>query len=121
MNWEPITRAEIIEEISKGELCLGGEELLFWNKVKIIPEKWGEKDRGMKGNGFWVVGLLNDQYALWYNDLEDGFNIIEFERYGEITEYSCDKDEFDIALIKLLRIRKSGVYNNSRLGPPEKL
>ena len=112
MNWEPITRAEIMEEINKGELRLEGEELSFWNEVKTTPEKWVEKDYGIKGNGFWVVGLLNDQYALWYNDIEDGFNISEYERYGEIPEYYCDKDEFDIALIKLFRIKKSGVYNN---------
>lgn len=60
MNWEFIIRVEIMEEINKGEFCLEGEEFLFWNEVKIILEKWVEKDYGIKGNGFWVVGLFND-------------------------------------------------------------
>ncbi|WP_435522465.1 hypothetical protein [Chryseobacterium indoltheticum] len=41
---------------------------------------------------------------MYYNDIEEGFNISEFEKDGEIKEYGAEQDELQIALIKLRKL-----------------
>jgi hypothetical protein len=42
--------------------------------------------------GFWAVAVDDDR-VLWYNDVEDGFNVSRFARRGEIPrdEYWCNQ------------------------------
>jgi hypothetical protein len=41
--------------------------------------------------------------VLWYNDIEDGFNVSRFVQWGEIPsdEYWCSQDPLQYALPKL--------------------
>ncbi|WP_027386493.1 hypothetical protein [Chryseobacterium gregarium] len=65
-----------------------GEIAEFWESVKIKPVKWNEKEYGTEGGGFWIVAIFSGK-VIWYNDIEEGFNISEFEKLGEISEYGC--------------------------------
>lgn len=103
MNWEPISFEELSTEISKGENDMKTELLNFWNKVKINPIKWSEHEYGDDGNGFWVVAKYKN-LVLYYNDIEEGFNISEFENEGEIKEYYAEQDELYFAVLKLSRL-----------------
>ncbi|HEY2582275.1 MAG TPA: hypothetical protein VGI43_10715 [Mucilaginibacter sp.] len=88
-----------IEEIS--ELIIDGEEALksdlyekqlyvFWEHVKISPEKWEAGDYGKEGGGFWIVGLYGKN-AIWYNDIEEGFNVSSYHTYGTINNYAYEQ------------------------------
>ena len=72
----------------------------FWKSIKVEPEKWSEKVNGNEGGGFWIVAIY-DGKVIWYNDIEDGFNISKFEKFGEIKEYGCEQDEISWAITKL--------------------
>ncbi len=52
---------------------------------------------------------------LWFNDIEEGFNVSRFEEAGQIPhdEYWCNQDELHLVLRSL---REGG---GIRLGPPE--
>ena len=51
----------------------------LWEVIKITPQKWSEKSYGKVGGGFWVVALVGCS-AIWYNDIEDGFNRSPFSK-----------------------------------------
>lgn len=72
--WTPISLKQLEIYILQGELDLSEEELNFWNLIKIQPEKWSEKDYGAEGGGFWVVAIMGKE-VIYYNDIEEGFNI----------------------------------------------
>ncbi|WP_230141937.1 hypothetical protein [Pedobacter sp. Bi36] len=85
--WTPISLIELEEWISRGESKLEGEPLNFWNLIKIVPQKWQEKEYGKEAGGFWVVAIFGNA-VVFYNDIEDGFNISPYAAYGQISEYA---------------------------------
>ncbi|MCR4030607.1 MULTISPECIES: hypothetical protein [Flavobacterium] len=104
-NWQPITLNELYGEIRKSENDLTEKEKDFWNLIKIIPIKWQEKEYGEMGGGFWVVAICGSK-IIWYNDIEEGFNICDYTVFGEIEEYSCDQDELIWPIKRLFELIK---------------
>jgi hypothetical protein len=100
--WTPISLGELEEHISRGELELQEELLNFWNLIKIAPQKWQEKEYGTEGGGFWVVAIFGNE-VIYYNDIEEGFNISRYETYGEIQEYWCNQSELNQTIFELLK------------------
>lgn len=100
--WTPISLKELKECISRGELKLDGALLNFWNLIKIIPQKWQETGYGVEGGGFWVVAVIGNT-VIFYNDIEDGFNISPYVVYGQISEYACELAELDWVVTALYR------------------
>jgi hypothetical protein len=100
--WTPITHEELQAEIQKTEHELKDGLLHFWQLIQIAPEKWQEKEYGDEGNGFWVVAIFGKQ-VIWYNDIEDGFNISTYRVYGRIADYWCEQDELSWCINKLFR------------------
>ena len=41
---------------------------------------------GEQGSGFWVVGIIG-KTVIYYNDIEEGYNLSAFTNYGEIDNY----------------------------------
>lgn len=103
MIWEPITSEELSLEISKGEKEMSSENFQFWNEIKFTPTKWTEHEFGDEGRGFLAVAKYKN-FVLYYNDIEEGFNISEFEKDREIKEYGAEQDELQFALIKLRKL-----------------
>ncbi|PZR23194.1 MAG: hypothetical protein DI539_03645 [Flavobacterium psychrophilum] len=99
--WEPISLKELQAEIHKTEPELKDELLVFWKLIKIEPEKWEEPEYGNEGGGFWVVSVFGKQ-VIWYNDIEDGFNISPYTAYGKIDEYGAEQDELSWCINKVL-------------------
>ena len=58
-------------------------------------------DGAREGVSFWVVAVLGET-ALWYNDVEEGFNLSPFKSRGEISEYHSKKDDLEVALQRLM-------------------
>ncbi|NCD68927.1 hypothetical protein GSY63_06135 [Mucilaginibacter sp. R11] len=75
--------------------------LSFWQLIKIIPEKWQEENYGQAGGGFWAVAILDTQ-VIWYNDIEDGFNISPYKTPGTIAKYYCDQYSLTEILFQIL-------------------
>lgn len=101
-NWKPITLNELNSEIERTEADLPDEFQSFWKLVKINPVKWVEKEYGDHGGGFWVVAICENK-VIYYNDIEDGFNISNYKIIGNIDEYWCNQDELNIAVKKLYK------------------
>ena len=104
--WIPISLTELEEWISRGELELEGEPLNFWNMIKIPPQKWQEVEYG-EDDGFWVVAIFGNE-VIFYNDIEDGFNISPYSIYGQISEYACEQSELNWIVERLYNSLKHG-------------
>ena len=99
-HWIFIILNELEINILKCELELKGELLNFWNLIKIEPQKWQEKEYGEEGGGFWVVAIFGNE-VIYYNDIEEGFNVSPYEIYGHIKEYWCNQSELNWTIIGL--------------------
>lgn len=104
-KWKSISEVKILESIQNIEDELSAELGNFWRLIKIYPEKWQEPEYGNDGGGFWVVALAGRR-VIWYNDIEEGFNISEYRQYGKIENYSCSQDQLDWTIKTLYKTVK---------------
>jgi hypothetical protein len=100
--WEPIDLESINSNI---EFCntifIDKPKILrFWDLIKIKPEKWNEKTMGEEGGGFWVVAIIGKK-VIYYNDIEEGYNLSTYTNYGEIDHYNCGQEELHHLIINL--------------------
>ena len=116
MDWEPITKASLDELIAEELADATAEDRELFARTAMTPSKWQLSPWGDLGGGFWVVAVMDDR-VLWYNDIEDGFNVSRFVAFGTIpsTEYWCNQDELRWALPAL------GGKPQAKFGPPEPL
>lgn len=91
MTWTPITLGELQSLIASDTTDMTATETTLWRRVAIVPEKCARSPWGDEGGGFWVVGVAGAN-CVYYNDLEDGFNVSAFERWGAIGAYFCNQD-----------------------------
>jgi len=115
--WKPITEKELYSEIFKTEPKLKGEYQNFWNLISISPEKWSEPSFGNEGNGFWVVAICGRK-IIWYNDIEEGFNISDYTEYGKINGYYCNQEELNEAVSRLFELIIFGGNVIGQANPP---
>lgn len=106
-QWEPISENELYDQIQSTETNLNGELWNFWQLIKIDPVKWTEKEYGEEGGGFWVVAICGTK-VIWYNDIEEGFNISDYKTFGEICDYYCNQDELSYSVTQLFDLVKFG-------------
>lgn len=119
-EWKPISLSELYEEIQKTETDLNEELSNFWQLIKIDPTKWIEKEYGNEGGGFWVVAICGTK-IIWYNDIEDGFNISNYKTYGQIEGYYCNQEEISWAVTRLFDLVKFGGEIIGQAGPPHNI
>jgi hypothetical protein len=103
-TWQPLPQYELFDLIYDGEIHMTSEVLHFWNLIKIRPIKWQEPENGDEGGGFWVVAICGEK-VIWYNDIEEGFNISPYHTYGVIDGYTCEQDELQGSVQKLYENR----------------
>jgi hypothetical protein len=101
MTWHPIQLDDLGAMISRELAECSEEQRAFFERVAVAPKKW-QSPYGDDGGGFWVVAIHRDR-VLWYNDIEDGFNVSTFEVQGEIPEHEdwCNDDPLKSALPQL--------------------
>jgi len=102
MTWKPISKDELKVLILNSSSKMSREEKDFWNHIKIDPRKWNALPWSEEGKGFWIVGLFGQQ-VLWYNDIEEGFNLSEYSKQGEIGEYFCAQQTLKEVIHSLFR------------------
>ena len=100
-DWEPITELDLWDLIVKAEPRMNCEQRRLWSVIKIDPQKWELTPFGDLDSGFWAVGLLGES-VVWYNDIEDGFNISTYRSFGRIGEYWCNQDDLEHTVQHLL-------------------
>lgn len=116
--WSPISLKELSDQIAASLAQMEGVEQLLWDLMHVPPVKWSQHPWGDLGGGFWVVGLIGRQ-VIWYNDIEQGFNVSRYEEAGTISEYWCNQDELHHVIWQLRR-QIDSVTSRGRFGPPEK-
>ncbi|WP_343691964.1 hypothetical protein [Chitinophaga sp.] len=99
--WTSISYDELNDKIVEFEETQIGKLYNFWVTIKIEPAKWNEETYGLDGKGFWAVALIG-KLVIWYNDIEEGFNISRYNHYGVISEYKSNQDELYITVSLLL-------------------
>ncbi|MFD2261326.1 hypothetical protein ACFSM5_00395 [Lacibacterium aquatile] len=120
MDWEPISEEAIWGEMNAAEAKMSPRQKNLWENIRIVPEKWQQHLGGNEGQGFWVVAIWG-RTVLWYNDIEEGFNLSSYQRYGTIEEYYCAQDELQWSLYKILNAVDTGSNFGPSLGPPTAL
>ena len=109
MTWEATFEEEILELVGAAWGVMTAEQKLIWEKVKIPPEKWPADfdlsefyvvedivDVDEDVSGFWVVAVF-ESTVLWYNDIEEGFNLSNYRPYGYIAQYGNKQDDLEVA------------------------
>jgi len=71
---------------------MSARERVLWNFIRVAPHKWKLSPWGDQGGGFCVVAI-GGETCIYYNDIEDGFNVSQYTRHGEIPNYFCNQDE----------------------------
>ncbi len=118
MEWEPISEAELWDDINDAFDRMSLEQRKIWEIIKIDPEKWQQDPWGNEGEGFWAVAILGNN-IIWFNDIEDGYNQSTYSKYGIINEYWCNQDELEWAVQNVINMLKDGYDSSTRLGPPQ--
>ena len=83
---------KIQEVIDNAEWMMAPSTRTFWDKIKVKPQKWQLPPMGDMGGGFWVVAVVGQQ-CIYYNDIEEGFNISTWEWAGHIDEYCSGQSD----------------------------
>ena len=90
MAWKPISE----ENLGDAEFFVGTNDHPSKKAVgdnTYQPKKWQQHPYGDQGGGFWAVAILG-RTVIWYNDIEEGFNVSAYSQYGEIGVYWCNQD-----------------------------
>lgn len=101
MKWTAITKVELQKDIEFNINKMDNEEFELWSKIRIEPKKWEENEMGREGDGFYAVAIIED-YVLWYNDIEDGYNLTKFITYGKIPRYQVNQYELREMMTRIL-------------------
>jgi hypothetical protein len=97
VNWQPISKVDLVARIGQGVARMSEPQLRVWRAIEIDPVKWEQHPFGDEGGGFWVVAIIG-QSVIWYNDREEGFNRSLYSTFGTIDEYFCNHDELEVAV-----------------------
>lgn len=101
MTWQALTEAELRDYLNEAEVRMNPEQHQFWDMIKITPEKWQQEPYGSRGGGFWAVAVIGRQ-VVWFNDIEEGFNVSAYKHYGIIGTYWCNQDQLEWTIQSLL-------------------
>jgi hypothetical protein len=119
MHWTPLSDDELAKLIADAVSIMEPQAQRFWDLIRVPAEKWVQHPWGDQGGGFWVVAIVGLQ-VVWYNDIEDGFNVSRYTTPGVINDYWCNQDKLQHTIYLLLRQIETGTAPG-RCGPPEPL
>ena len=115
----PLSEGEIHGILSAAWDRMSTGQRRFWKVIRVTPAKWQQQPWGDHCGGFWVAGVIGE-FVVWYNEIEEGFNLSRYSRHGTIDEYWADQNELEWVLERLLDMsRDDGTPIPPRAGPPE--
>lgn len=109
MESAPVDQEELRSIVERDLARCSAELRAFFARIAIPPVRWRLSPEGDYPGGFWAVARYEDQ-VLWYNDIEEGFNVSRFVTAGKIPkdEYSGNQGDLCLALSGLLRRYRRG-------------
>ena len=111
-TWTPLKEPGLLDIISKSYERMNLPQKKLWEAMKIEPKKWKLDPWGKEGNGFWVVAVFGGN-AIWYNDIEEGFNQSSVIKFGILNDYFCNQDELEWTIQNILNGIKEGHFYSS--------
>ncbi len=117
-EWFPISESRLAQVLLDETPRHNPVAERLWDLIRIPPAKWQLHPWGDLGGGFWVVGILG-RTAVWYNDIEDGFNTSSWTIPGLIDDYFCDQHDLRHVLAALADALTDGADLPPKLGPPQ--
>ena len=106
-EWKPISLEKLKRHIELQEFLLTEEEKAFWCFMQIEPEKWVDNAYQQEPVEFFVVAIFGHR-VIYYNDIEEGFNISEFEEYGRLKGSGANQNSFGEYISHLFTFISSG-------------
>ncbi|WP_016958004.1 hypothetical protein [Catenovulum agarivorans] len=107
-TWKPVDIKWLNNDLENQFWLLDEPQQKLWNLIKINPEKWSLSPLGDQGGGFYVVAVFGNQ-VLWFNDIEDGYNISNYNEYGVISDYFSNQNELHHSVNYLYSLLQDGV------------
>ncbi len=117
-SWTPVSESEIQEMIHAAWERMSPPQRGLWSVIRIMPVKWRRHPQGTEGGGFWVVGIYG-QSAIWFNDIEDGFNQSRWSTPGYLDEYWCNPDQLEWTVQNVLNEIADGAASGDFRNPSE--
>lgn len=114
-GWQPATIEEVSEIVTRDLKACDTEQLATFDKYRVKPfaaplMRYGQMESV-------VVVARNGNEVIYYEDVEDGFNVSPISPEGQILEHWCNDDELRFALNAWVKERRL----HSKLGPAQPL
>jgi hypothetical protein len=119
-TWTPIPEATLWELMNAAWERMSLPQRRLWEAIRIDPMKWEQLPYGSMGGGFWVVGIYG-QTAIWFNDIEDGFNRSRWSRPGHLDEYWCNQDQLEWTVQHVMNEIADGIASGGYFSPPQNI
>ena len=94
--WEPISATELEELVNKQLNDCGPELIAVFERYKVNPFR-APIDRYGREEHVFVVARKGDE-VMYFEDVEDGFNLSPISTDGKILEHWCNHDDLKYAL-----------------------
>lgn len=115
-----LSEAEILDLVNAGYEALPVDLRRLFDAIRVDAERWELRPWGDAFGGFWVVAVFGKR-ALFYNEIEGGFNRSRWVHFGVLEDYLCNQDELSHAMVVVRRILDSGMDGSMAVGPPHPL
>jgi len=95
-DWQPATIEEVSEIVARDLKDCDAEQLAAFDKHRVEPfsapiVRYGQTESV-------VVVARNGDQVIYYEDVEDGFNVSPISADGRVLEHWCNQDELRFAL-----------------------
>jgi hypothetical protein len=95
-DWQPATIEEVNEIVARDLKEFDAEQLVAFERYRLEPfsapiVRYGKTERV-------VVVARNGDQVIYYEDVEDGFNVSPISPDGRVLEHWCNQDELRFAL-----------------------
>src|SRR5215831_17384581 len=95
-HWRPATIPEVNEIIANDLKACDAEQLAAFDQYRVEPfsapiVRYGQTESVV------VVARKGDQVIYW-EDVEDGFNVSPISHHGQVLEHWCNQHELRFAL-----------------------
>jgi hypothetical protein len=116
MDWKPATIDEVVAILSAELEDCNSEQISIFKQYSVEPFHAAITRYG-KTESVVVVAQKSDE-VIYFEDVEEGFNISPIGPQGEVLEHWCNQDNLAVALNRLVQPRDS---RNGNFGPARPL
>lgn len=116
MDWQPATIEEVKNILKAGLQECSSEQIAIFRQCSVEPYLAPIVRYEMSGEVV-VVARKSDEVIYW-EDIEEGFNISLVGPDGQVLEHWCNQDDLGVALARLVVSRE---HRTGNLGPAKPL